>query len=134
MQRNRDVLLFVVSFVLISLLLWLVLTRVQSAAAPFSLHSLVFAVPAVSAMLSARGFGLRHRLAYAFATFGLCLLIDLVSGVSGLSGLAWRQNEARVPYGLGPLIYFALTWAVPFAMLILFVGRRPSLLWTRGTR
>ena len=106
--------------------------RVLADAVPFSLHSMIFGVPAASAMLCARGFGLRHRVTYALATLGLCLLVDVIAGLSGLSGLAWRQNETRTPYGLGPIIYFAVTWALPFAMLILFVGRKPSLLWSRG--
>jgi len=133
MQRSRDGLLFIVSFVLVSMLMWLLFTRALSAIVPFSMHSIIFAVPAASAMICARGFGLRHRLTYALATLGLCLLIDVIAGVSGLSELAWQQNQSRTPYSLGPIIYFAITWAVPFAMLILFVGRKPSLLWSRST-
>ncbi len=132
MRRSRDVLIFIVSFVLVSSVMWIVFTRSLSVVAPFSVHSIIFAVPAASAMLCARGFGLRHRLTYALATLGLCLLIDVIAGLSGLSELAWQQNETRTPYGLGPTIYFAVTWAVPFAMLVLFVGRRPSLLWTKA--
>jgi len=130
MQRSRlEVAKFAAWFALLSLLLgWLFWS---SAAAQVGVSML--AVPVMSAMLASRGFTWKRKLAYASITLGLYVLGSMVAEVTGLLALATEVVNTGATFPPpSVLLYMAYLSAFPFVMLVLFVGRTPSLLWSKN--
>ena len=87
----------------------------------------------MSAMLASQGFGWRRKLTYAAATLGLYVLGSWVAEATG----SWRSASQQIldPSAFPSLpvvLYMAYLSTFPFAMLVLFVGRNPSLLWSKS--
>ena len=88
--------------------------------------------PVISAMLAARGFSWKRKLIYASITLGVFALFRLAYEVFGLLEIAARQQaENPDAPSLLVLFYGAFLTSFPLAMLVFFVGRTPSLLWSK---
>lgn len=92
----------------------------------------MLAVPVISAMLASQGFSWKRKLTYAGATLGLYLLGSAVAEATGIVALASEQilDASSLP-SLPVVLYMAYLSTFPLVMLVLFVGRTPSLLWSR---
>ena len=95
-----------------------------------------FAVPIVAVMLAARGARWSRRVAFAAVTLGGLILVDAVANVTGLRALldavdnfqtAPALSVLGIAYSIVPIVYSA-------SALMLFVGRRPSMLWEHTLR
>ena len=131
MHRKRDAILFAALFVALSLALGWVFWNSTSAQVGVSM----LAVPVISAMLAAQGFTWKRKLIYAAATLTLYLLGSAIANATGLIALATDQLNSGTSFpSPWVLVYMAYLTAFPFVMLVLFVGRNPSLLWSKSTR
>jgi len=131
MHRKRDAILFAALFVALSLALGWVFWNSTSAQVGVSM----LAVPVISAMLAAQGFTWKRKLIYAAATLALYLLGSAIANATGLIALATDQLNSGTSFpSPWVLVYMAYLTAFPFVMLVLFVGRNPSLLWSKSTR
>ena len=128
MQPRRELVAFIVEFVVLSLILGWVFFNNSFAQVGVSM----LAVPVMSAMLAAQGFSWKRKLAYAAATLGLYVLGTLIAQATGLVDLASQQilDPTTFP-SLSVVLYMAYLSTFPFAMLVLFVGRNPTLLWSK---
>jgi len=132
MRLRSDVLLFSASFVVISMALGWLFWSVVTPAGAYALETTMLAVPVISAMLASIGFGWRRKLVYAAFTFGLYVFTSLVAEIVGLRETAIQQlaGTGGIP-SAGVVLYVAWLTTFPLAMLVLFVGRTPSLLWSK---
>ncbi len=128
MQPRRELITFIAGFVLLSLVLGWFFWSSSFAQVGVSM----LAVPVISAMLASRGFSWRRKVTYAAATLGLYVAGSLVAQATGLVALASQQvlDSSSFP-SLSVVLYMAYLSTFPFAMLLLFVGRNPSLLWSK---
>jgi len=128
MHRRREAVLFGVLFVILSLVLgWIFWTSTST-----QVGVSMLAVPVMSAMLAAQGFTWKRKLIYAAATLALYLLGSVLAEATGLIALATEQINAGTSFpSPWVLLYMAYLTAFPFVMLVLFVGRNPSLLWSK---
>jgi uncharacterized membrane protein YphA (DoxX/SURF4 family) len=130
MHRKRDTLWFIVWFVVLSLALGWVFW--QSGSAPVGLSML--AVPVTSAMLAAQGFSWKRKLTYAALTLGLYVLGSVIADVTGFLEFATQEANGAISLSsLWVILYEVYLFTFPLAMLVLFVGRRPSLLWSKDS-
>lgn len=132
MRPGRDRLIFTVAFLVSSTVLgWLFWTATGSVGG-FTLDSAMLAVPVVSAMLCARGFGWKRKAVYVAVTLGVYLLVGVAAGVTGFHAVAARELNSVGPFPSVPtMLYLAFLTVFPLVMLVLFVGRNPALLWER---
>ena len=131
MRRNRDVITFVVWFLVLSVTLgwlyWTAGTPLQSGAL-----NVMLAIQVVSAMLASRGFSWRRKVVYASVTAGVYLTVGVAYDTLGLGEIALRQVAQNPDSPSIPLLlYLTFLTAFPLAMLVFFVGRTPSLLWSK---
>jgi len=128
----RDKALFVgasivVSVALFALIAWAVTLHVYVPA------EVGYLVPAVAVMACALGVGWRRKATSIALTVGGFTLFDAVTRATGLQSIASRPLAGRLgeqaTVGLA-LIYALVPLVYPLAALVLFVGRRPSVLWT----
>jgi len=131
MQHRHETTIFVAWFAVWSLLLgWLFWINTSA-----QIGVSMLAVPVASSMLAARGFSWKRKLVYAGATFGLYLLGNGVANATGLIDLATERLSSNPSFPpVQVVLYMAYLTTFPFAMLVLFVGRTPSLLWSKSTR
>jgi hypothetical protein len=131
MQGRRDVTIFVAWFVSLSAVLgWLFWSAPGSVG--YHLNGSMLSVPIVSAMLASVGFSWRRKIVYASVMMGLYLLSGVTAEMAGMHGLASRQLSSVSAFpSLAVVMYMAWLTTFPFVMLVLFVGRRPSLLWSK---
>lgn len=131
MRRRRDVVAFIVWFVVLSVTLgWL--SWKATAAARSTTVNVMLVVPVVSAMLAAQGFSWKRKLTYVAVTLGAYVLIGLAYDLLGLGDIAVRQATANASLpSIILMFYQVFVTAFPLAMLVLFVGRTPALLWSR---
>jgi pheromone shutdown protein TraB len=129
MHPRRELALFIAESVLLSLVLGWFFWNSTVAEVGVSM----LAVPVISAMLASQGFGWRRKLTYTAATVGLYILGSQLARVTGLVELASKQilHPSSFP-SLSVALYAAYLSTFPFAMLLLFVGRNPSLLWRKN--
>ena len=128
MHPRRELATFIAGFVLLSLVLGWFFWSSSIAQVGVSM----LAVPVISAMLASQGFSWRRKLTYAAATLGLYVLGSLIAEATGLAAAASQQiiDPSSFP-SLWVVLYMAYLSTFPFAMLVLFVGRTPSLLWSK---
>ena len=129
MHPRRELAVFIAEFVVLSLVLGWFFWNNSFAQVGVSM----LAVPVMSAMLAAQGFTWKRKLAYyAAATLGLYVLGTLIAEATGLVDLASQQilDPTTFP-SLSVVLYMAYLSTFPFAMLVLFVGRNPTLLWSK---
>lgn len=128
----RDKVVFGVSAVLISIALYVPLWWARSTGARITAYDTGFVVPVLALMLAARGFGWPRKAAFLAGTVVGFLLIETLASVTGVGGVAAAapgSSAESVAFALGTL-YVALVVAFPLSMLALFVGRRPTRLWS----
>jgi hypothetical protein len=93
------------------------------------------ATVAIAVMLAAQGVPWKRRLLFAGSTAALSLLLfALVAGSflgAAATALTESDTQATDPQLAAFVIVQVLFLGVPLAALALFVGRRPSRLWTR---
>lgn len=125
MRHGRDVTIFVGSVLAYSLLL--------SAVTPDRLANSLFAVTVTSVIFAARGCSWKRKLVYAGAAFGGVVLFDRAFFLLGLDArlYAFGAELAATTFGL---LYLVFTVAYPLAVLLLFVGRDPSVLWVKPAK
>lgn len=128
MHPRRDLVAFIVEFVVLSLVLGWIFFNNSFAQVGVSM----LAVPVMSAMLASQGFTWKRKLMYTAATLGLYVLGSLIAEATGLVELASQQilDPNSFP-SLSVVLYMAYLSTFPFAMLVLFVGRNPTLLWSK---
>jgi len=93
----------------------------------------------VAVMLAAQGVSWRRKAIFASVTVGLSIALFTFAGVSGIGRAASALTSPGVVVATNPqLVAFALLQVfflgVPLAALAMFVGRRPSVLWTSARR
>lgn len=131
MHAERHPVRFGVGFLVWSAVLGWVFSSTRVVVGTYSPSMSMLAVPCVGAMLAAVGFGWRRKIAYACTSLALYVLSTIVADVAGLGALASRQLNSPTSFpSVSVLLFMAYLSTFPFAMLILFVGRRPSLLWS----
>jgi len=131
MRDRADIIRFAVVFLVLSILLGWLLSSARGSVS-YALDMSMTAVAVVSAMLASVGFTWRRKLTYAALTFGLYLLPAVAADLAGFGALARQQLHANVGFPSAIVVLYSAWMATfPFGMLVLFVGRRPSLLWSR---
>jgi hypothetical protein len=89
-------------------------------------------IPATSAILAARGATWRRRLVFAGIAMGGFLLADYVFLRSGLMHSSFEGLSQGDPWGsVVAVAYLAFAQGLPFVVMLLFVGRDPSVLWAK---
>lgn len=132
MQRSREPLIFGVTFVALSMLIGWVFWASTGVLGEYDLNRSMLAVPVVSAMIAAIGFAWRRKAVYVSVTLGLYVLARVVAELAGLDDLAARELNTFGGFpSLVTMLYLAFLSTFPLAMLVLFVGRTPSLLWSK---
>jgi hypothetical protein len=104
-----------------------------------ALWSLELATAVIAVMLAAQGIGWRRKAIFVIATAALALALNEAALLSGLgaadvAGLNPGPAGPTTPQLLAVVAVQLLFVAVPLAALVLFVGRRPSVLWTAMDR
>jgi hypothetical protein len=98
------------------------------------LEPLGFLVPVVAVMLSARGATLSRRLAWSGGS--VLLLAVVVAGAQVLGIAPTRSSnpeyQASIVRSLGTGLYSWVVLIYPLVVLVLFTGRRPSMLWSQA--
>lgn len=89
-------------------------------------------VPVISAMLASVGFGWRRKIVYSTLTLWLYLAPAYIADAVGLIG-AIRSPDAPITAltSLAAALYLIWWTAFPLLMLVLFVGRNPTLMWSK---
>ena len=129
MRRLPSVLIFIVSVLAYSILLSALIWMLPKGR--FNPSNSFIVLPAVSVMLSARGVAWRRRLAYAAATLGTFLVVDFLFASSGLAASVWPVFGVELGASALGVVYMAFSMAFPLAALFVFVGRDPSVLWSK---
>ena len=96
-----------------------------------------YTLPIVAVMLAAQGATWGRKLGFATATLAVGVLMHALMDAAGLTAAVNSVSAVRGIADRQVLLVAVdevLSLAVPFAALALFVGRRPSLLWTARSR
>ena len=130
-QEHFDT-VFGAAFVALSVVLAALLWAARDTIGLYAPNRGLLPVSAVSAMLASRGFTWKRKLTYAGLTLGIYILFGALAAATGLHARAAYElnNSGPFPSAL-TMVYLAFLMAFPLAMLVLFVGRRPSSLWVR---
>jgi hypothetical protein len=132
MQPRRDVAIFAGSVlaysVLFSAIVW-TLPRTHG----FNPHDALITIPVVSVILSARGASWRRRLTYAGLDVVIFVLADYAFLASGLMAYSFAglRTFQLVP-SIMAVAYMFFAQVLPFFVLLLFIGRDPSILWVKA--
>jgi hypothetical protein len=127
MRPSRDVVRFALWFTVLSILLgWIVWSSTL-----WELGISMLAVPVICAMLASQGFTWKRKLTYASTTVALYVLGVVLADAAGLISRATQELNTAVFPSVPIMIFMAYLSTFPFAMLVLFVGRAPSLLWSK---
>lgn len=91
-----------------------------------------FVVPVISAMLASAGFGWRRKIVYSTLTLWLYLAPAYIADASGLIGAIGSPDAPMTALtSLGAALYLIWWTAFPLLMLMRFVGRTPTRMWSR---
>ena len=128
MSAKRDIAVFVVVTLAWSVALaaffWL-LPKVT-----YNPADALITISAASVILAARGVSWRRRLIYAAVVLGIFLLVDYWFLSSGMMHAAFAGlNAGDTGQSVTAVAYMVFAQALPFVILVLFVGRDPSVLW-----
>lgn len=130
MREHRDVALFAGSVLLYAILLSAIawgLPRTH-----YNPSDALIAIPVASVILSARGASWRRRLLYAGLVIGIFVIVDSAFLVSGLMHSAFEGLARLEPVvSVTAVAYMFFVQGFPLLILVLFVGRDPSVLWTK---
>lgn len=132
-HADRDIALFVLAAVAasiaISALLWLAPVIGNS----YTFRNSMFLVPALSVMVAAVGVGWRRKFGFVALTFALFVILDYAGARLGLQDMALDIEHfgAQAWPSVVTVGYQVFIAAYPIVVLIMFVGPRPSVLWTR---
>jgi len=134
MRRSREPLYFVVAFVALSGVLGWVFWNATASLGSYTLSRSMLAVPVASAMIASRGFSLRRKVTYVLITLGAYALAGVLAEVTGVHEAAAEQLNSNASFpSVATVIYMTFLTTFPFLMLVLFVGRTPTLLWSKRT-
>ncbi len=106
------------------------------ATSQFAVWAFGDATAVVAVMLAAQGFTWKRKLLFAGATAALSVLLfevvahsflGVAAGALTRSDLAFPTNRQLAAFAVVQVLFLG----VPLAALALFVGRRPSRLWSR---
>lgn len=94
-----------------------------------------FLVPVLAVVLAAEGASVGRKAMFAAASvtiFGLADAATIVTGMQRIAGVVAFDVTRATPAGFFLLLaYHAFSVGFPIVVLMLFVGRRPSVLWRR---
>lgn len=121
MRPVRDIAVFVLLVITYSTLIALLTRNI--------LTSSLVAVACVSVILAARGVGWKRRGLFALIGFVGFALFDKAYDLFGLTDRLATFGSETIGTVLG-LTYIVVTFAYPLAVLVAFIGRDPSVLWT----
>lgn len=89
-------------------------------------------VPAWSLMLAALGAPIERKLRFSLALAAFAIAFFSFAYLTGWTEVATRYTMTYAPEDAQLVESYRLAWvAAPLVALILFVGKRPSVLWTR---
>ena len=132
MRRRSDALRFVSVFLALTVLFGWLFWSVGSSSGSSTLNSSMLAIPVASAMLASVGFTWNRKLVYAGATMGLYLVGAALTEATGLRGVVDQALQTATSFpSVFVVLFVAVQITFPFVMLVLFVGRTPSRLWSR---
>jgi hypothetical protein len=130
-RRPPDVFVFAVSVILWALLLSAVTAFVPGLPGYGRSDSLIV-IPVASVMLSARGATWKRRLLYAGTVLVVFMIFDYLFVTLGAAAYLLRaRGFAPAEWAVGAA-YVAMSLAFPAGALLVFVGRDPSMLWTKS--
>lgn len=123
MQPGRDIAIFVGLVAVFS-------TAIAFVARDLLTENALFAVAVASVILAARGAEWKRKLPYAAIALGGLVASEQLTVVLGLGEYMGGFGVEAAATALG-VAYIAFTLTFPLAVLLLFVGRDPSVLWSR---
>jgi hypothetical protein len=131
MRHSNEPLRFIVVFLVLSTALGWWFWSATASIGSYHLNRSMLAVPVVSAMLASVGFPWKRKAVYVLVTLGVYALVGVVGAATGFEQTVGVQLGAMdaIP-SLGTSLYMAFLATFPLAMLVLFVGRTPALLWS----
>ena len=133
MRRTRDPVIFGLGFAALSVGLGLLLWYGKASLWGYTFDRGLLAVAGTSAIIAARGFPWQRKAVYGVLCIGGYLLVGVLGQVTGLHARAAAELGAPVAMpSVWALLYAALLVAYPLAVIVLFVGRNPELLWRRS--
>lgn len=121
MQKKRDILIFAAQVVVFSAVLAYLSREIFSNA--------MFVIAAASVVLAARGAEWLRRIAYSTALLGGYYVFDRAYELFGLTERTLQGFGSNPVSNMLGLVYVTVTFAYPVAILVLFVGKTPSMLW-----
>ena len=131
----RDKVIFATTALLISVALFALAVWARSLGFAFGLNRASLVIPACAIMAAARGVSWRRRLVFIGVTLVGCLLVELIPALVGLPILVSGSRTVSVdssPLQLTVIeFYLSARVVFPVAAMVVFVGRTPSILWTR---
>ncbi len=90
----------------------------------------MLAAPVLGAMLASVGFRWKRKLTYSAITVVLCVMSGAAAELLGLRALVMTDVSRAASFpSVASILYVSWLTTLPFVMLVLFVGRTPSLLW-----
>ena len=135
MHPKADTVRFIAVFGILTTVLGWLFWSAGASSGSNTMKSTMLAIPVVSAMLASVGFGWGRKLAYASSTLGLYMFSLALAEVTGLQDRVGQQLTTSGAFpSVFVTVYVALLTTFPFVMLVLFVGKTPSLLWRDRTR
>jgi len=131
----RDKLVFGAVAIAVSAGLYLALTSMSTNGVVLSFNRVSLLIPACAIMVAAQGVSWRRRMAFASVTLVGCLLIEALPALAGLPVFGDRVlSPDASQFQLATVFaYTTLRVVFPVAALVVFVGRRPAVLWTRSS-
>lgn len=146
--RARDVVLFVAVLVVCAALLFITWAPAMGAyagllggagaptgssatsAALAGSANLLYLVPAVALIIAARGSSWRRKATWLAILLGPLVAVHLVLALTGIT-TAFATRAGGTPAGAvaATLVYHTLPIVWPIAVVLMFVGVRPSMLW-----
>jgi hypothetical protein len=126
----RDKLLFVGASVLVSFVLFTVLW-LANAAHIYTPWDVGFVLAAVAVMIAALGVPWRRKVVAVVLTLGGFSVFGLFTLITGSEAVAARGSVIGQMMALLGVVYALVPLVYPLAALAIFMGRDPSVLWTR---
>ena len=137
MSDRREMLYFSLTFATLSVVFGWLFWNVSiplGEGATYRLSEAIWVAPIIATMLAARGFSLKRKTVYAGALsmgFPLIMIVAELAGVHAYVNSQFSTNQHLPSLGAG--LYMALIRTAPLAMLILFAGKTPWLIWRKET-